>query len=143
MPSAAAYRRDRRRKRCSRCGRRRARPGRTKCSPCAKALKVTDSRGARRRKYGASPADVAALIESQNGRCPICGKWVDHTDALDHAHGEHGPDALRGVLCKKDNAAIGGSDEELFVYAQNIGAYASKRHRVLIRRECVVRCRAA
>jgi|SRR6516225_2837474 len=30
--------------------------------------------------------------------------------ALDHAHGEHGADSLRGVLCKKDNSAIGGND---------------------------------
>ena len=143
MPNSVQYRRDRQRKKCSRCGRRRARPGRTKCAPCALVLKITGSRGARRRKYGASPADVATLIESQNARCPICGKRVDHTDALDHAHGEHGADALRGVLCKKDNSAIGGSDEELFMYAQNVSAYATKRRGVLLWRQCVVWRRAA
>jgi hypothetical protein len=68
---------------------------------------------------------------------------VDHTDALDHAHGQHGPDALRGVLCRKDNAAIGGSDDELFAYAEKVSAYATKRHGVLIRRQCIARCRAA
>jgi hypothetical protein len=83
------------------------------------------------------------LIESQGGRCPICSKRVDHTDAVDHAHGEHGAAALRGVLCKKDNSAIGGSDDELFTYAHNVSAYATKRRGVLLWRQCAAWRRAA
>ena len=90
------YRKLKQSKRCTRCRRRRARPGRTKCGPCAKALTVTDSHAARRRKYGATPAMVDALIEAQGGKC-FCGKCVDRHSALDH---EWLTKDLRGVLCR-------------------------------------------
>jgi Recombination endonuclease VII len=107
-------------------------PGRTKCSSCAKALKLTDSIGARRRRYGASPAMVQALIDQQDGRC-FCGKCVDAGDALDHAWETRD---LRGVLCAPHNAVIGRTDAELFWFADGAQEYAGRRRRILIARSC-------
>jgi Recombination endonuclease VII len=130
----------RRRHRCTRCRRWPARKGRTKCRQCARALRVTDSIGARRRRYGATPADVHKLIESQGGRCTICGRRVDNRSALDH---EHRTRELRGVLCPHPcNSAIGKTDEALFRFEQGVMRYASQRRRVLTFRACVRACAA-
>ena len=55
-----------------------------------------------RQKYGLSEKEVDALVELQNGICPICLKrraiQVDH----DHSTGR-----VRGVLCLQCNAAMG------------------------------------
>ena len=135
------YRELRRRRRCTRCRRRAARPGRTKCRVCANALKLTDSIGARRRRYGAAPADVHQLIEDQGGRCPICGRRVDDRSALDH---EHQTKELRGVLCPHPcNSAIGKTDEALFRFADGVRQYASQRRRVLTVRSCFRACTAS
>jgi Recombination endonuclease VII len=129
-----------RRRRCTRCRRRAARPGRTKCWVCAKALKLTDAIGARRRRYGAAPSDVQKLIENQDGRCPICGRCVDDRSALDH---EHRTKELRGVLCPHPcNSAIGKTDAALFRFAQGVTRYASQRRRVLTLRVCIRACAA-
>jgi hypothetical protein len=137
--ASAAYRCLRRANKCTRCRRRAARPGLTKCSPCAKALKITDALGARRRKYGASANDVQRLIESQDGKC-FCGKRVAHSDALDH---EWETRDLRGVLCPSHNSVIGRTDADLFAFARGIGQYASRRRMVLIHRHCVAMSKAA
>jgi Recombination endonuclease VII len=129
-----------RRRRCTRCRRRAARPGRTKCRICAKALKTTDSIGARRRRYGATPADLQKLIEGQGGRCPICGRCVDDRSALDH---EHQTKELRGVLCPHPcNSAIGKTDEALFRFEEGVRRYASHRRGVLTLRACSRACAA-
>jgi len=129
-----------RRRRCTRCRRRTARPGRTKCGVCAKALKLTDSIGARRRRYAATPADVEKLIAGQAGRCPICGRCIDDRSALDH---EHQTKELRGVLCPHPcNSAIGKTDEALFRFAQGVMQYASRRRGVLTFRACLRACAA-
>jgi hypothetical protein len=129
-----------RRRRCTRCRRRVSRRGKTKCANCAKALKLTDSIGARRRRYGATPADVQNLIEGQGGRCPICGRFVDDRSALDH---EHRTRELRGVLCPHPcNSAIGKTDEALFRFAEGVTQYASQRRRVLTVRACFRACAA-
>jgi hypothetical protein len=134
------YHQLKRMKRCTRCRRRRARPGRTKCAPCAKALKVTDSDGARRRRYGASPADLQRLIAEQDGKC-FCGRCVDDRSALDH---EWETNDLRGVLCPTPcNSAIGRTDAELFRFAHGVGQYASRRRLVLLHRRCVAMSKAA
>ena len=134
------YRKLKQSKRCTRCRRRRARPGRTKCAPCAKALKVTDSHAARRRKYGATPAMVDELIEAQGGKC-FCGKCVDRHSALDH---EWLTKDLRGVLCRVPcNSVIGRTDAELFAFAHGVGRYASQRRLVLIHRRCVAMSKKA
>jgi hypothetical protein len=130
-----------RRRRCTRCRRRAARRGRTKCGVCAKALKLTDSIGARRRRYGASPSDVEKLIAGQGGRCPICGRCIDDRSALDH---EHQTKELRGMLCPHPcNSAIGKTDEALFRFEQGVTRYASQRRRVLTLRACIRACAAA
>jgi len=131
--NSAAYRRLRRKRTCSRCRRRPARQGKTKCGVCASQLRATDSIGGRRRKYGATTADVHRLIDEQDGKC-FCGKCVDPTDALDH---EHETKDLRGVLCPPHNAVIGRTDADLFNFADGVARYAGTRRRVLVRRECV------
>jgi Recombination endonuclease VII len=129
-----------RRRRCTRCRRRTARSGRTKCGVCAKALKLTDAIGARRRRYGATPTDVQQLIQNQGGRCPICGRCVDDRSALDH---EHRTKELRGVLCPHPcNSAIGKTDETLFRFEEGVMRYASHRRRVLTVRACLRACAA-
>jgi hypothetical protein len=134
------YRQLKRSKRCTRCRRRRARAGKTKCVTCARALRVTDSHGARRRRYGASPSDVEKLITNQGGRCPICGRYVDDRSALDH---EHRTKELRGVLCPHPcNSAIGKTDEALFRFEAGVRQYASQRRRVLTLRACLRACTA-
>jgi hypothetical protein len=137
--SSGHYRRLRRDGICVRCRRRRARTGKTKCAVCARALKVTDALGARRRKYGASADDVQRLINNQDGKC-FCGKPVDHSGALDH---EWKTRDLRGVLCPPHNSVIGRTDAELFAFAHGVGQYASQRRLVLIHRRCVEMSKAA
>jgi hypothetical protein len=82
---------------------------------------------------------VQALIAEQDGKC-FCGKCVDTTDALDH---EWETKDLRGVLCPPHNAVIGRTDAELFAFEQGVGAYASKRRGVLVKRDCTRRCAEA
>ncbi len=103
--------------------------------------RATDSKYRRKALYGASPEDVERLLAVQTGedgvaRCPLTLMPVTAKSALDHAHGEHGPDALRGILRPHVNGVIGGTDGELFGFAERVGKYAAKRRGVLIRRAC-------
>ena len=99
----------------------------------SKTLKLTDSHGARRRRYGATPDDVQRLIVEQDGRC-FCGRRVDQGSALDH---EWETRELRGVLCPSHNAVIGRTDAELMKFANGVSKYAGQRQRVLVKRACV------
>jgi len=103
--------------------------------------RATDSKYRRKALYGASPEDVARLLAAQTGedgvaRCPLTLMPVTNRSALDHAHGQHGPDALRGILRPHVNGVIGGTDAELFDFAGRVSKYASRRRGVLIRRAC-------
>jgi len=76
--------------------------------------RAASSRYQRKARYGASPEDVARLLAAQTGpdgiaRCPLTLMEVTAKSALDHAHGEYGPDALRGILRPHVNGVIGGN----------------------------------
>jgi hypothetical protein len=100
----------------------------------------------RRHLYGAEPHHVEQLLKAQTGadgipRCPLTLKPVDAKSPLDHAHGLHGPDALRGILRPRVNGVIGGSDEEMYGFAERVRKYASRRRRFLTFRRCEARPR--
>lgn len=96
----------------------------------------------RKRKYGATPEDIARLLEQQRGpdgvaRCPFCGEPVTEKDALDHAWGQVGADALRGIAHRTVcNPAFGRTDEELDARALRLLRYAGKRKKLRARRAC-------
>lgn len=60
----------------------------------------------RKRKYGISEADFAALLESQGGRCKICGQQGTEPYQLcvDHSHTTG---KIRGLLCSGCNSGLG------------------------------------
>ena len=75
-----------------------------------------------RKRYGIGVVEYTALLESQGGVCAVCGKpetRVDHRTkkvsrlAVDH---DHVTKAVRGLLCKNCNTAIGsfGDDPAMF-----------------------------
>ena len=65
--------------------------------------------------YGISPDEYQLLLETQNGRCGICGTddpGAGHSPYLrfvvDH---DHETDEVRGLLCNRCNLAIGQFDD--------------------------------
>ncbi len=54
--------------------------------------------------YGMTIADYDALLERQGGVCAICKKHPGETLCVDHCHATG---KVRGLLCRKCNAAIG------------------------------------
>ena len=54
------------------------------------------------RRYGIGSAEVDAIIELQDDRCPICGREVPEQVDHDHATGK-----VRGVLCFDCNGGLG------------------------------------
>ena len=80
------------------------------CKPCHNArCRETRERlygGSRhyhlKRRYGIGAAEVDALIESQGGLCPICGR-----DGPEHVDHDHSTGRVRGVLCFNCNGGLG------------------------------------
>lgn len=54
--------------------------------------------------YGLSPDGFRTLLDAQSGKCLICGVDVTQDGCVDH---DHSTGVVRGVLCRKCNAAIG------------------------------------
>ena len=91
-------------------------------------LSTTDARvPVRTRVHGLTPAERDAVVAFQGGRCAICGRGglrlqVDH----DHRHCP-GPtgcrSCVRGMLCARDNTAIGRFGDENI---QRLIAYLSR-----------------
>lgn len=69
-----------------------------------------------RREYGIEPAEYAALVEKQRGRCAICGiepvKVAGRRVALYVDH-DHKTGAVRGLLCNGCNLALGHMDDDV------------------------------
>jgi len=59
-------------------------------------------------KYNLTPDQYSAMLESQGGRCAICGKLPSGTGrnglAIDHCHNTA---AVRGLLCFDCNTGLG------------------------------------
>lgn len=57
-------------------------------------------------RYGLRPAEYDQLLKEQDGRCGVCGDRPEHERlVVDHCHDT---DRVRGLLCRRCNAAIGG-----------------------------------
>ncbi|WP_345543478.1 endonuclease VII domain-containing protein [Microbacterium jejuense] len=61
------------------------------------------SRKARLKTYGLTPESYAAMLESQGGKCKLCG-LADDRMPVDHSH-ETGE--VRGILCTSCNTGLG------------------------------------
>jgi hypothetical protein len=72
------------------------------------ACKSCNKRDSLEKKYGLSLEEYLALYEEQEGKCKICS---EHRDILcvDHCHtkGSGTKEAVRGLLCKPCNLALG------------------------------------
>jgi len=68
------------------------------------------------RKYGISDEDFQEILESQQGKCAICGTTIfngkDTKPNIDH---DHKTGKIRGLLCFSCNIALGcfGEDKEV------------------------------
>jgi hypothetical protein len=76
--------------------------------------KVSDRKSHLKRKYGLTLEKFDALLASQGGVCPICGR--PDPDNVDH---DHVTGKVRGILCWNCNVAIGqfAADIDRFVAA--------------------------
>ena len=60
----------------------------------------------RERLYGITPAQYQQMLIAQGFECPICTRLLAHPTkpAVDHSHATG---AVRGILCRNCNAALG------------------------------------
>lgn len=73
------------------------------CKVCNQAAAVARQR---RAKYGVTDEQFNELLTQQQGKCAICQKTLHDTydRCLDHCHRTG---AVRGILCRKCNTALG------------------------------------
>jgi recombination endonuclease VII len=57
--------------------------------------------------HGASADQRRALLDSQAGRCPICGEAVDLRDSVDHSHPTS---ELRALMHQRCNQLVGAAE---------------------------------
>lgn len=73
----------------------------------------TDRKYWLKKAYGMTPEQYIELFDKAHGRCQICGihqAELDYHLVVDHCHKTG---AIRGVLCKRCNSAIGLLDDDL------------------------------
>ncbi|WP_370876995.1 endonuclease VII domain-containing protein [Acidovorax sp. A1169] len=65
---------------------------------------------ARLKKYGITAAQKKAILDMQEHQCPICERFLteSHVPSIDHCHVSG---SVRGILCRRCNAALGMLDE--------------------------------
>ena len=68
------------------------------------------------RNYGLSEEDYQRMYADQKGKCAICSKWHDKL-CVDH---DHETEAVRQLLCRRCNAAIGSFEEDVRLLTQAI-----------------------
>lgn len=62
----------------------------------------------RRTRYGITPDAMEQMISAQGGGCAICGDEVSaHNGCATHVDHDHETGAVRGVLCRLCNPALG------------------------------------
>jgi hypothetical protein len=78
----------------------------------------------RERKYGITSDAFERLLDSQGGRCAVCGGtgWGKKGPHLDH---DHRTGAVRGIVCLSCNFAMGWIREDAQV-AKNMAAYLDR-----------------
>ena len=99
---------------CSICGPTRIRVRIGRSHQCmyrrAKEWERSSSAQARRRqKYGLTESEMRALVDRSEGKCMICDAELNGDFHIDHCH-ESG--AVRGILCKRCNWALGWFDDD-------------------------------
>lgn len=77
-----------------------------RCLYCSEARREYKRRYDLRTRYGISPEEYDSLLDSQQGKCPICELPLRGTAQVDHDH-ESG--RVRGLLCVTCNLGIGHS----------------------------------
>lgn len=58
-------------------------------------------------KYGMTPADHAAMLAAQGGRCAVCSVEATAVKTKFHVDHNHDTGAVRALLCQRCNVAIG------------------------------------
>ena len=59
---------------------------------------------ARKRRFGVTQEDFDKMLEQQDNKCVICYTALDQSACVDHCHTTG---VVRGLLCRKCNAALG------------------------------------
>jgi hypothetical protein len=99
-------------KRCCTCGKEKTLDKMTKNSKCKdcnnRALKEYHKNYYRYKKYGLSKKEYNELKKQQNNKCLICLK--EKKLCIDHCHISG---KVRGLLCRKCNAAIGSLGDDI------------------------------
>jgi hypothetical protein len=70
----------------------------------AKAMHRRAHEKARLATHGLTPESYAAMLVAQEGACAICRREFDQRPCIDH---DHETGAVRGLLCRPCNSAIG------------------------------------
>jgi hypothetical protein len=74
----------------------------------------------RLKKYGLTPEKFEAMVAAQNGVCAICAEECSTGDALSVDH-DHVTGAVRALLCRKCNSAIGMLRDSVELAAKALG----------------------
>lgn len=88
----------------------------------AKALASKQAFKRKLRKYGLSVEQYQYMLNTQQGKCAICGQIPPDGLVIDH---NHSTGKVRGLLCNAHNVAVGMVQENLQT-AQQLVAYIEK-----------------
>jgi DNA-binding transcriptional MerR regulator len=72
------------------------------------------------KRYGINIEEFDRMIESQNGKCAICGKHYSELEkslCVDH---DHNTGKVRGLLCHTCNMILGNTHDSIFVLKKAI-----------------------
>lgn len=81
-----------------------------------------------KKRYGLTPEEADQLLESQGGKCAICG--TPHGDSRGfrlHIDHDHATGAVRGILCNLCNAGLGNFRDDPVLMRRAIAYLAANR----------------